>query len=65
MELGVGGAGVKARVGIIVSVDETTVIAGAHDTKIKATSKTVVMLLIFINYLALQGTAQWLALPLG
>jgi len=58
----VGGMGVNVEVGIVVSVG-TTLAAGAHETKIIATSKTVTRFLIFIDYLILQGTAQRLALP--
>jgi hypothetical protein len=58
------GDGVKVEVEIVVSVG-TTLAAGAHEARIKATRKTVTMFLIFIDYLILQGTAQRLALPTG
>ncbi|GJQ51123.1 MAG: hypothetical protein HKUEN01_35090 [Candidatus Kuenenia stuttgartiensis] len=55
------GTGVNVEVEIAVSVG-TTLAAGAHEAKIKATSKTVTMFLIFIDYLVMQGTAQRCAL---
>lgn len=58
------GDGVKVEVEIVVSVG-TTLAAGAHEARIKATRKTVTMFLIFIDYLILQGTAQRCALPAG
>ncbi|OQY87437.1 MAG: hypothetical protein B6D38_12800 [Anaerolineae bacterium UTCFX1] len=54
--VGVGGTGVNIEVGTVVSVG-TTLATGAHEAKIKATSKTVMMLLIFIDYHIMQGTA--------
>jgi hypothetical protein len=48
--VGVGGIGGKVKVGIAVSVG-TTLAAGAHETKIKMTSKTIPMFLIFIRTL--------------
>ena len=45
--VGVGGTGVNVKVGAAVSV-ATILAAGTHETKIKATSKTVTMFLIFI-----------------
>ena len=44
----VGRIGGKVKVGIAVSVG-TTFAAGAHETRIKTTSKTVPMFLIFIR----------------
>jgi hypothetical protein len=68
MGVGVGvvveGMGVKVELGATVSVG-TTVTSGAHEAKIKATSKTAKMFLIFIDYLIMQGTAQRGALPAG
>jgi len=43
----VGGTGVKVKVGTAVSVG-TTLAAGAQEARIKVTSKTVMMFLIFI-----------------
>jgi len=53
---GVGGTGLKVEVGITVSVG-TTLAVDKHEAKIKATSKTVRMFLIFIDTFAMRGTA--------
>jgi hypothetical protein len=50
VEICVGGISVKVDIGAAVSVG-TTLAAGAQETKIKATSKTVTMFLIFIDTL--------------
>jgi hypothetical protein len=49
MKVAVGGIGVKVGSGTIVSVGETTVTAGAHEVKIRAMSKAVLMFLTFID----------------
>lgn len=59
----VGGKGVKVGVGIAVSVG-TTLAVGAHEIKI-TTSQTMTMVLIFIDYLIMQGTAQRQVLAAG
>jgi hypothetical protein len=44
-----GGTAEEVGNGIIVSVGETTITAGAHEIKIRAASKTELMFLTFIN----------------
>ena len=46
---GVGAIGVAGRVSAEVDVGETSVPAGAHETKIRAASKTARKFLIFMN----------------
>jgi hypothetical protein len=53
--------GVTVDIGTAVSV-EATLSAGAHEAKIKATSKTMTMFLILIDTFLMQGTAQRFAL---
>jgi hypothetical protein len=48
--VGVGGTGGNVEVGTDVSVG-TTLVAGAHETKIITTSKTIKKFLIFIDTL--------------
>ena len=53
----VGGTGVNIEVGIAV-LGGATLTAGAQEAVIKATNKTVMIFLIFIDYLVMQGIAQ-------
>jgi hypothetical protein len=56
------GTGVKVEVGTTVSVGGTDVTAVIHEGKVKATSKTVMTVFVFICTLIIKGTAQRLAL---
>jgi hypothetical protein len=56
------GDGVNVEVGIAVSV-ETILAVGEQEVRIRATSKTVTMFVIFIDTFFMQGTAQRFALP--
>ncbi len=49
MRVAVGGIDVKVGSGSAVSVGETTVTAGAHEVKMRAMNKVVVMFLTFID----------------
>lgn len=49
-------------VGIVVSIGGAGVVTDAHEANIKAMDKTIMIFLIFIDYLIMQGTAQRLAL---
>ena len=51
MTVAVNGRVVKVEIGTAVSVGEMTVVAGAHEVKIRAMSKDVLMFLTFIDIL--------------
>ena len=63
MRVAVGGIDVKVDIGIAVSVSEATVTAGAHEVKMRAMSKAVLMFFTFMDTFFLQWAAQWFALP--
>lgn len=58
VEPGVGGTGEKVSVGMGALEGDAAVMAGAQDAAINATSKTIRMLLIFMDHLVLQRAAH-------